>query len=300
MSNDNDDVQTEALAIIENIERLAMTETVDGVADVLVVPSGKRIEDLRPIIDARLPAPRRRTGTARVTTLESFTALVRRFADEHSAIFAVDDRRAPRLIAVLDYHEQTAKGAPRFGTHRVEYAFPLSDEWRAWLAFAARDQISQRDLAEFLEEHIVDVRAPESLGEATTQLGAQLGITYAGPAALMALSRGLSIRVDQKVTQAINLSTGEASLGFEETHSSKDGTGPLKVPGGFALAIPVFRGGKKYVVAARLRYRLREGAVTWRVALHRVDAVFDDAFSGACADVLAQTEAPLFYGQPES
>lgn len=293
----------DAAAIIEACERFAKGDAVDldEVGDLVVaLPEGMKLHDLRPFREARRTAPERRTGTARVTTLESFVALARRFADPHSAIFAVDDRNAPRLITVLDYHEQTAAGAPRFGTHRIEYAFPLSEEWRAWTRFAARDSISQTDLATFLEEHIVDVRAPESIGEETAALGKQLGITYAGPDALMALSRGLSVRVDQKVVQAVNLSTGEATLGFEETHRERDGSGPLKVPGGFVIAIPVFRGGGRYAISARLRYRVREGAVTWRVALHRVDAVFDDAFTRACGEAMAGADLPLFYGQPES
>ena len=211
----------------------------------------------------------------------------------------MDDPRAPRLIAVLDYHEQTAAGAPRFGAHRTEYAFPLSDEWKAWSSIVGKE-LSQAAFAEWLEERIADVMNPEGLGVGTLELAQALGIQLAGPTALLALSRGLSVRVDQKVTQAVNLSTGEASIGFEETHRDKDGGGPLKVPGGFAIALPVFRNGETFSVVARLRYRVREGAVLWRIVLHRADAVFDVAFREACAKAETETGVPLFYGQPEA
>lgn len=99
-------------------------------------------------------------------------------------------------------------------------------------------------------------------------------------ARLLELSRGLSVRVDSKVTQHINPSTGEAQLAYEETHGAKDG-GVLKVPDGFVIAIPVFRGGPLYPMVCRLRYRVQrsEGRVTWAIALHRADKVFEHAFS---------------------
>src|SRR3546814_747731 len=76
--------------------------------------------------------PLRRSGTAVLTALESFVAHVNRFKDEDSIIFASDDRAAPSLTAVIDYHRQGHQGDPRFGQHRGHFAFPLSDEWKAW------------------------------------------------------------------------------------------------------------------------------------------------------------------------
>ena len=48
--------------------------------------------------------PLRRTGTATMTSLDSFIEHVRRFRTTESALFAKEDRTAPALSAVLDYH----------------------------------------------------------------------------------------------------------------------------------------------------------------------------------------------------
>lgn len=266
-------------------------------AAIIAMPMGVALHDLKPFRNARRAAPERRTGTAMFSTLESFIAHVLRFKDEHSAIFALDDPKTPALTAVLDYHEKTAAGSPRFGTHRGHYAFPLSEPWQAWAAIANK-QLTQADFAQLLEDRIGDVQDPSMVGESTSNLAVSLGINLAGPAALLAISRGLSVRVDSKVVNAINLSTGEAQINFEETHRDQGGNA-LKIPGGFAIAIPVFREGAFYQIAVRLRYRVQAGSIVYRLVPHRTELVFTDAFAGACTLAGEKTGLPLFYGQPE-
>jgi hypothetical protein len=287
-------------AVIEKVESLAKVEPIELTENtILVLPEGKHIEDMKPYLDARRTAPERREGTSRHTTLDSFNAHVVRFADEHSAIFASDDARAPSLLAVLDYHERGHAGGPRFGTHRSLYQFPLSDEWKAWINLP--EKIEQATLASFLEDHIGDVLDPAAAGDAGVEFAQKLSITLASPARLMELSRGLSVRVDMKVANVVSLGSGESKLHFEETHSAEGG-GPLSVPGGFMLAIPVFKGGDLFKVPARLTYRAskQSGQITWRIALHRTDKVFRVAFGEAVKVVEQATGLPVFYGAPES
>lgn len=285
-------------AVIEKVE-LAEVEQIDLGDKLLVLPEGKRIEDIKPYLDKRLAAPERRKGLSRHTTLESFIAHVVRFADEHSAIFASDDPKAAALLAVLDYHQRGHAGAPRFGEHRSGYAFPLSDEWKAWTSLP--EKIEQGHLAAFLEDHINDVLDPAGAGEMAEHFAQRLSITLASPSRLMELARGLSVRVDTKVASHVNLGSGEGRLIFDEAHSTENG-GPLDVPGGFVLAIPVFRGGDLFKVPVRLAYRVSRsnGSITWRIALHRTDKVFQVAFSDAIKIVEQQTGLPVFYGSPES
>jgi hypothetical protein len=264
----------------------------------LALPPSLVLHDLKKYRDARRTAPERRTGTALFSTLESFIAHVLRFKDEHSAIFANDNPKTPALTAVLDYHEKTAAGAPRFGVHRGHYAFPLSEPWQAWASIATK-QLTQGDFAQLLEDRINDVLDPANVGESTANLAVSLGITLAGPAALQAIARGLSVRVDSKVVNAINLSTGETQINFEESHRDQGGNA-LKIPGGFAIAIPVFREGTFYQIAVRLRYRVQGGQIVYRLVPHRTELVFADAFRGSCEIAADKTGLPLFYGQPES
>lgn len=294
--------QTGAAAIIGAMRDLHTPEVIDldpaGVigADqgVVALPRGMELKDLLPFLDARLPAPRRIRGVATHTTLESFIAHAKMFGDAPAAIFANDNRDAPKLVSVFDYH---APGKPRFGEHRGVYAFPLSDEWLAWQR--ASKSMSQVEFAQLIEDRLLDVASPDAAPPATSQLCISLGLTLATPTQLMALSRGLTVRAEHKATQAVTLSSGELQVAFEEKHTTVDGK-PLTIPGAFLLALPVFRGGERYFVPARLRYRLNAGQVTWQVILHRADAVFDDAFTGACTKAAAETTLPVFRGTPEA
>lgn len=291
----------DAQAIIDTVEALHGVEEV-GLEDntVLIVPSGKSVHDLKPYLDARRTRPERRKGTARLTTLQSFIEHAVRFADDHSVIFADDSPTAPSLVSVLDYHEQEATGAPRFGQHRGVYAFPVSDEWKAW-SKVAQGPLDQAALAAFLEERIVDVLDPAAAGEGTKHFAAELGIALASPARLMDLSRGLTVRVDSKVVNHVNTSTGEAQIGYEENHTDRAG-GPLKVPGGFVVAIPVFRAGSLYQIPVRLLYRVQRGEqrVVWSLRPHRAERVFADAFDGAAREAAEATGLPVFFGTPEN
>lgn len=252
-----------------------------------------------------LDRPRFRTGTAHFTALDSLIAHALRFKDADSALFANDDRAAPSLTAVIDYHEAGADAdvLPRFGRHRGHFAFPLSDEWKEWSAHDGKP-MKMRDFAAFVEERIVDVlqmipeedELPEDLQKFIAACGGEQLI--ASPQKLMELSRGLSVNEDSVVASAVNLASGEGEVVFTSQHKDAYG-GKLKVPGLFLLAIPVFRNDAFYRLAARLRYRkTAEGIVFW-YDLYRADRVFDDAFKRGCTRAQVETELPLFFGKPE-
>jgi uncharacterized protein YfdQ (DUF2303 family) len=302
---ESNELATETGAVVDVMERLAVVETVglrrgDGKdVEVLAVPKGKQIQSMKALLDEYLAAPERRRGTARLTTLPSFVEHVNRFKDDHSAVFAdVANQSAPRLIGVLNYNEKSA-GPPRFGDHRAEYAFPISDEWKAWTN--KKDAMGLADFAEFLEEHVGDIVDPASMPKESPTLAEakQLGITLATPQALMETSRGLTIHVKAGITNATRLSSGETQVDFKEEHQGADGKA-LVVPGGFAIAIPVFRLGTPYVLLVRLRYRVDGAKVFWFFAISKVAKSFETAITKVCTEAATGTALPLFYGTPET
>lgn len=272
-----------------------------------IVKRGNAVEIMRPEeVEPWASRPRFRQGTAVLLSLGGLIAHVNRFKDAESMIFANNDRAAPTITAVLDYHPQGGQldgTAPRFGKHRSHYAFPLSDEWKAWNEVDGK-AMKMVAFAEFLEERIPDVigmiPGEDSLTEELQKFVDSCGgtETIASPARLMELSRGLQIYESSTVKQANKLSSGEGELTFEVTHSSQDGR-PLKVPSLFLIAIPVFKDGPYYRIAARLRYRKTgEGIVFW-YDLWREERAFDSAFNEACERVHVETELPLLLGKPE-
>jgi Uncharacterized conserved protein (DUF2303) len=145
---------------------------------------------------------------------------------------------------------------------------------------------------------VTDVVSPTDPGEPAKKMAEELGITLAGPAKLLELSRGLAINVDQKVVNAQNLSTGEGKLLFEEVHKDAGGA-PISVPGAFAIAVSVFRGGDTlYRIPVRLKYRLQQGRLVWNLTPYRMDQVFENAIEGAAQYLRTKTAVTVLRGAP--
>ncbi|API58883.1 hypothetical protein BSL82_05800 [Tardibacter chloracetimidivorans] len=246
--------------------------------------------------------PLRRSGTAVLTALESFVGHVNRFKDEDSIIFASDDRAAPSLTAVIDYHRQGHEGDPRFGKHRAHFAFPLSDEWQAWQE-ADKAPMSMIEFAAFLEDRVIDVLqlipGEDELNREQQMFVDATGGAVATPSQLIAMSLSLKVNEKATVNEVRNLSTGEGEVQFTSTHDTAIAGDRVRVPTVFIIGIPVFRNGAFYRVLARLRYRQMQGQLKFWYELWRTDRVFDHAFKEACEQVRVETELPLLLGKAE-
>lgn len=298
--------ESEAKAVIDfarqNVTPQVITVT-DGkglAAPVLVLPNanGLTASSVKAFLNDYRERPERRAGVATVGDITSFAEHVKRFADTDSVIFANPDPAKPSLVAVLDYHRAGATADPRFGAHRTSYPFPLSDEWKAWKNKNGV-ALTQKEFAEFIEDRIADIADGYSVSDSSLQLAGKLGGTFASPSKLVELSREFSVREGAAVKQATNLSSGEAQISYVTAHTDDDGK-PLKVPSLFLIQIPVFRADAPYEIAVRLRYRVKEGKISWFFELYRADKVFDHAFNEACAKASSLTNLPVIVGTPEA
>lgn len=245
--------------------------------------------------------PITRVGVAQHTRLDSFIAHVERFKAPNSAIFAIDDPAAPKLTAIFDYHPEGADNAwAAFGKHRAVYAFPLSEEWKAWSK--ANDTVmSMSDFAAFLEDHIVDVVADaKPTSPAAIDFISKVGGDIAGPSKLIEIARTLQVNEASTLREARNLSTGEAEVVFQSQHFDATGA-KLVLPNLFMICIPVFaRSADYWQILARFRYRKSGEGIKFWFELWRIDLVFEQAFEQACNTVVTATALPLFVGTPES
>lgn len=252
------------------------------------------------------------SGTAALLSLGSFIDLVNRFKDDESAVFGNDDRKAPSLTAIFNYHERANGGSgdaladasdiARHADHRATFAFPLSDEWTAWMG-SNKEPMSMAEFALFLEDRwpdVLTITALEDLPEKMRTIVEAAGGkgALATPQKLIELSRGLKINEAAAVEESVNLASGEGGIRFTSTHTGADGK-PVKVPSIFVIGLPVFRNGQPYRMMARLRYRLYGGKLSFWYELARPDAVFDDAFAGALEEVREKTALPVFLGKPQ-
>lgn len=259
------------------------------------------------VFDQYLEGPRYRAGAATLLSLDSFVKHVNRFKDDGTVVFADNNRTKPSLTAVLDYHHaddvnEGTKSDARFGRHRSLFSFPVSDEWVAWNGINSK-QLTMKQFAAFLEDHIVDVMMPAdvALSEAAAKFVDRLGgrASMADPAALMTLASNFEVFEQSQAGEKQNLSSGEKSVNFESIHVDRNGQA-LAVPQMFVIAIPVFKMGDPFQILARLRYRKTGGEIHFFYELWRLDLIFDTAFDEAVKQVEDETGVPVLLGSPEA
>lgn len=249
---------------------------------------------LKHLIEEQRYAPRRRKGTATAETLESFVALTNRHKDDESAIFGKTSWPDPKLTAVLNYDREGA-GA-RFGDHRIVYAFPLTEEFKAWVGCNARP-MKQDEFAAFLEEHAAELAAPSD-GE-LSDYERLFNEKMATPSEVVALSRHLEVHVNAKAKQGIRLQTGERQVEFSEEHVNAKGEAVV-IPGVFMVSVPAFVDGDAVRIPARLRYRITGGEIKWFYQLYRWEFFLREQVGRDLKDAAKDTGLPAFEGAPET
>lgn len=260
---------------------------------VVLSPDGRE-SSLAITLAAYRTRPQRIKGTAKTETLQSFIALTTRHQTAHSAIFAQTKYPHVELATIVNYFGNTSD--PDFADHRIVYSFPLTDQFKAWVA---KDSISmgQAEFAEFLEEHAAELAAP--LDAEKAEYERLFATRCATPAELITLSRGLEISVGQKIKSNIRLSSGERQVEFIEEHSNNKGE-PVIVPGLFMVSVPAVVDSAPVRIPARLRYRTSGGSVAWYYHLYRWQHWLTKAVQRDLADAVEQTSLPVFEGSPEA
>lgn len=284
------------------IKQLIDPQDSGNIVDVALVPEGYRLQSLFPLLNENLDVPRRRKGVATVTDLESLINLTCRGADQHSALFANREPTNPSLTAILNYNQPTVADPDnrgRYGDHRIGYSFPVSNEWKKWIAQNGKP-MDQGAFAAFVEGAAFDIiEAPENKKSPVYDVARKLAGVFATTGEMQILSRGMTINVNENVQEIVSLGTGEMQVNYSQTHTNDRGK-PLKIPSLFLIGIPVFDRGTIYQIAARLRYRKNDNRIMWFYQLFQPEKSFDDAFDEACNKAKVETKLPLFYGSPEA
>lgn len=275
---------------------------------VAIVRKGDTVEiqSLAGHIEAIRGKPLARRGTAQVTSLSSFIALVNRHkVAAESVIFANTDWRKPSLTAVIDYHvaatpddkedDAFEDAGARNGKHRVHYAYPLSEPWKEWVEADGR-KMNQADFAAFLEEHITELAAPTDAERIKWE--ADFKAKFATPAELLDLSRGLEVTVGAKVKNRTKLQTGETQMVFEVEYADANG-GELVVPGLFLLSVAPFHRGEAIRIPVRLRFRAGGADIVWFFEMVRPDLFIDERLKDDGAEVAEATGLSIIDGTPE-
>lgn len=254
---------------------------------------GRTIGGLKSIIDEYRIDPAEVKGAAQTTTLQSFIDLVNRHKNESSAVFGKTAWPEPALTAVIDYHCE--KAAPRWGRHRIRYAFPITDEFKVWIELNGKP-MDQTKFAAFLEDHAAELSA--AYGPEAAEYETLFKEKFATPTDLIALSRNLEVFVNAKVKQGVRLQTGERVVEFVEEHMNGKGE-KVEIPGIFMVSVPAFVDGDAVRIPARLRYRIVGGEIQWFYQLYRWQFWLRDQVKNDLDTVKQKTALPTFEGSPE-
>jgi hypothetical protein len=310
------------MAEIGGTEHITEPDDFDFTKSHLVAtPSHRTIQDLtekhRSATEYLKPA--RRKGTAHLADLHSLIGWANRFKGESSVLFAKPDMAAPTLTCIADYHSQGASdqtdtsGDPtaRHCHHKGVYNFPLSDEWKAWLAVSGVP-LDKDDLGEFIEANAKDIMDPtpaimegtesdknEKWENRLIQTAQRIDGRFGQLWQLLAMSKQFSIYETSDLKVSTNRDTGEQEVQFLNEHKTADGQ-KLNIPNLIIITIPVFMGGAPYRMPVRFRYRKSGGSVKFIMSIYNPEKAFDASFKEAVAEATEATELPTFLGTPET
>jgi len=273
MSTDNTNIAESLAKVLPKIEALFSVPEIGGKADdtpakfVLAVPNNTKLETLD--MEGLLPNPRRTKGVATMGDQESFIAYVNRFAKSGTAVWCDFQPQTAKLDfkAVIDEHAPDLAG---WRGHTATYSPAMSIEWMNWKGSNGSNKtFGQVEFAEFLEKNENDIAQVEG---------------YPTSLQMHAMATEFVARQDMSIKSSVRLQDGGVRLNY--IADADAGTvEQMKLFEKFAIGIPVFwtvpgtdGEGKQLPVAAyridaRLKYRLREGKVSFWYELIRPDRV---------------------------
>lgn len=250
----------------------------------IALPEGYALHD----IERLLNNPTRKRAEVKTTDVASFISYVslHKVSSESSAIYAKVDADSGKfgLVAVIDDHKMLPLVSQDAGwrEHRCTFSSNPSVEWTRWMN-ANKKQVTQTDFATFLEDNLPDIAALEGM-----PTGADI----------LAMALGFEANAEKRLRSKINLQSGGVRFEFVDDED-KDTRTRMDVFQRFTIGIPVFDGSNSaYPIEARLKYREKDGKVTFWYELIRPDRVFRSAVNEEMARIKAETELHVFVGTP--
>lgn len=245
------------------------------------IPDGITLQDQEHL----LPRPLRSKGCTQLDDLDSFLGYV------NGLVQKADPNTTARIYVAADFQKGAMKalavlndnlpGIAGWRDFTASYTPGQTVEWMRWIS-ADRKQMTQLDFAKWLEDNQGDIVAEE-------------GKPSGGEMLKMALS--LEANADLRVKSAIRLQSGSYEL-VAASREDEAATKRMEVFSTFVIGVAPFLFGVKYRVEARLRYRIKDGTITFWYELVRVDRVLVDAVVGIIEKMREATGLPVLLGQP--
>jgi uncharacterized protein YfdQ (DUF2303 family) len=253
-----------------------------GMTSRVAVPKGWTIVDKD---EARiLPQPARKVATITANDADSFISYMKRHGSiaGNSTIWCSADytKRTVAFIGIVNDHGE-AEGASAWRDHLAHFRPQFSEEWARWTGKDGQ-VFSQVDFAKFIEDNVRDFATVEGM-----PTGAQM----------LEMALAFEANQDLRFKSQVRLQNGGVQLAF----AADDDVQTLQKMAmfeRFSIGLPVFWGGEAYRLDARLRYRVRDGKVSFWFDLIRPDRVLEDATKILIDKIQGSTGLPFFFGVP--
>jgi len=243
----------------------------------LVLGTGQRVESVD--LEQRRFAPRDKRGTVQVHTPDALITYARRHIDKDTTTIWADVDGALITVVLNDHGVALADGSddPGWADHRASLALRRSPEWDAWTALDGKG-LSQTALAEFLEEHVQDVAAPDG-------------------ATLLEVTRTFHASSSGRFKRAENLHSGDVELVYEQTTEATAGTSKTStVPREFTVALRPYLGHDRVLIRGRFSYRIKDGTLILGFRLLNLDDISRAAVETLVTVVAGALELPYIEG----
>lgn len=229
------------------------------------------------------PRPIRKTAKVTLHDADSFIDYIKRHGSlVDSTIWCAADYSAGRVsfLSILNDHgEDEDKAAWR--DHLAHFAPDFSEEWNRW-SKQNKQTFTQAEFALFIEDNLKDIASVE--GQPTGAQMLEMALTF-------------EANQDLRFKSAIRLQNGGVQMSFVQDDDAQT-LQKMQVFDRFSIGIPVFWNGDAYRIDARLRYRVRDGRLTFWFELIRPDKVLESATQTLIAQIREKTGNPFFFGLP--
>lgn len=251
-------------------------DTTQGIPFVMT-PAGYTVHDLERL----LPTPTRPRAAVVVNDSGSFIKYLKKHGSPtECCIYADIDAEASR-ISMQAIINDNGDDEPGWRDHTCAFEPRQSVEWRRWMG-KNRSPMSQTDFATWLEENLADIAGVEGMPSGNDMLQ---------------LALGFERTAEKRLKSKLNLQSGGVRLEYVDDED-KDTRTSMEVFSRFMLGLPVFDGSTSaYPIEARLKYRERDGKVSFWYELIRPDRVFKTAVAEELDRIKAETGFILINGR---
>jgi len=272
--------QNDIQAAIDAGAALANPQTDHDGIPFVALPEDYKIHDLENL----LFVPTRKRADVTTTDADSFIHYVKKHGESDTATIYADidaEKSQFHLIGVLNDHGMLPNKA-QWRDHRCTFEPAQAVEWRRWVS-KNKQHFNQSDFAAWLEDNLPDIAAVEGMPSG---------------ADVLKMALGFEANSDKRLRSKINLQSGGVQFEFVEDED-KDTRTRMQVFERFTLGLPVFDGSTSaYPLEARLKYREKDGKVTFWYELIRADRVFKTAVADELARIKEATGFDVISGRP--